>query len=495
MPSGGSASGWMRKSGSRVFVAGAVWLVLAAASAPSPAGAGVAQPLTDVMPRGCWQMDALAWLAGEGLLAPYSARDFLQSRTFTRLEIAELLRAAAAPTDPRAAWLFARLREDLAEELRFLGGDADAERAGGEGWPPVLTGWAAADGSVVDGDSRGTAAGALTLLAGLPQHRLLSATLTSEARLFHPDDRRLFPVLDRFALAESRGSWRWDAGRTYSWFGAAGTGSMWLSDASPALFQVRAAGVLDTGRPGRWALAWQAGGFSDRGRTVYLLSRRVQKTLSPAWTIGYIDMSKTTRTPDPLMLALPALAYQSLFLKDVDSQWNALLGLEAVYRPSPRAETYLQWMVDDMTSPVRSRHSAPKKTGILFGLRSRAPDFARGGLRLQAEYCVIDARVYEATRPAAPLLAWSQDGLPLAWSYGPDSRTLAVRAEKRLTPRLDGVASLVDSRRKSGGGRHTVLSVRPSWDIDPRSSIGLLIEWHSGDVDDATVGVRASVAF
>ena len=463
-----------------------------------PAGVRAArlpQPSADVLPRGCWQTDALAYLAGRGALPPFTARDFLQSRTFTRIEIAEILRRVRPPAEPAAAALHSRLCDDLSEELKFLGGGPACGGGARAVVPAVVTGWASGSAERRDGGSRGFATGTLTVLSAPSARRVLSATLTSEARLFHPEDHRLFPALDRFACGENRGAWRWDAGRTYSWFGTAGTGSMWLSDASPALFQLRASGVVDLGRPGRWALSGQAGGFTDRGRTVYLLSRRVEKTLSSRWTVGYIDMAKTTRVPDPLMVVLPALAYQSLFLDEVDSQWNALLGVEAVYRPSPRADAYLQWMVDDMTSPVASRHDAPKKTGILLGIRSRASDFAEGGLRLQAEYCVVDARAYEATRADAPLLAWSQDGLPLAWSYGADSRTLALRAEKRFSSRLDGVAALVDSRRKSGGGRRTVLSLQPSWDLDPQSSFTLLIEWQSGDSDATSVGVRASVAF
>lgn len=473
--------------------------MLAVSSPASLAGPEYAQPSTDVLPRGCWQMDAMAWLAGEGWLPPFTARDFLQSRTFTRLEIAQILQNTQMPSEPRASALYARLRDDLSEELLFLGGNLLSE-TGEQGCPSaaaqtVLTGWALASASRVDGDSRGFATGTLTTLSATGPRRVLSATLTSEARLFHPDSYQSFPVLDRFSFAENRRTWKWDAGRSYSWFGTAGAGSMWLSDASPAMFQLRASGVLDLGRPGRWALSWQTGGFSDRGRTVYLLSRRVQKTLSPRWTLGYIDMSKTTRTPDPLMAALPALAYQSLFLKDVDSKWNALLGVEAIYRPSPRMDTYLQWMVDDMTSPLASRHDAPKKTGILVGLRTRAADFTSGGLRLQAEYCVIDARAYEATRPGAPLLAWTQDGLPLAWGYGPDSRTLALRAEKRFSPKWECAAALVDSRKKSAAGRSTVLSLQPSWDFDPRSSLSLILEWRSGDVDETSAGIRASMAF
>ncbi|BCW98223.1 MAG: hypothetical protein KatS3mg024_1050 [Armatimonadota bacterium] len=472
--------------------------MLAVTCPASLAGPEYAQPSTDMVPRGCWQMDALAWLAGEGLLPPFTARDFLQSRTFTRLEIAEILRNAQIPTEPRASALYSRLRDELSEELVFLGVQLEDNKELGRpsaADQTVLTGWVSAIVSRADGDSRGFSTGTLTAVSIPGPRRVLNATLTSEARLFHPDSYQRFPALDRFSFAENRRTFKWDVGRSYSWFGTAGAGSMWLSDASPALFKLRASGVLDLGRPGRWALSWQTGAFSDRGRTVYLLSRRVQKTLSPKWTLGYIDMSKTTRTPDPLMAVLPALAYQSLFLKDVDSKWNALLGVEAIYRPSPRTDTYLQWMVDDMTSPLASRHDAPKKTGILVGLRTRSADFTSGGLRLQAEYCVIDARAYEATRPGAPLLAWTQDGLPLAWSYGPDSRTLALRAEKRFSQRWDCAATLVDSRKKSGPGRNTVLSLQPSWDFDSRSSLSLILEWRSGDVDETSTGIRASVAF
>ncbi|MEJ5297302.1 MAG: hypothetical protein WHZ52_04615, partial [Armatimonadota bacterium] len=74
----------MRKIWVSALRAGWVVLLLAVSSPASLAGPEYAQPSTDVLPRGCWQMDAMAWLAGEGWLPPFTARDFLQSRTFTR---------------------------------------------------------------------------------------------------------------------------------------------------------------------------------------------------------------------------------------------------------------------------------------------------------------------------------------------------------------------------------------------------------------------------
>jgi len=223
------------------------------------------------------------------------------------------------------------------------------------------------------------------------------------------------------------------------------------------------------------------------GSRVYLINKRWEKTLSSQWSFAYTDMAKTTETPNPLMLALPSWAYQSVFLEDVDAKWNSVVGLEAIYRPSRKLDAYAQWMVDDLNNPFDPGESVPKKTGLLVGIRSRSREPMDAGTRVTAEYGVVDTNAYEATRVGLPHLAWSQDGLPLGWPYGADNRTFALKLEQKLGRRWDLVSSFLTVREKQSGGEQNTLSVRPTLQISPRASVGLFMGRQWGD-RDATVG-------
>ncbi len=496
----------MKKTGRYALCAAVLSAALLLCSAGQMSCEPLLQPSSDTVPRASWVMDALGRLAADGKTQPFAARDFLASRSFTRIEIADIVRDMKVVnghtwdrySDTQKA-VIRQLADEFRAELVFLGEDLASYEDGLETAADrvVLSNlWAygqvARDGS----DTTGFAVIADSVLGLRGRSAVFSAALTSESRLFHPESYHSFRPLDRVSYRLRSREWSCSLGMEYTWFGTASTGSLWLGDASPAILQASAAKSFSLGRAlGRWRMSWQVGGFNDMGSRVYLINKRWEKTLSSQWSFAYTDMAKTTETPNPLMLLVPSWAYQSMFLSDVDAKWNSVLGLEAIYRPSRKLETYAQWMVDDLNNPFDTGESVPKKTGLLFGMRSRSGEPMDAGLRLTAEYGVVDTKAYEATRVGLPHLAWSQDGLPLAWPYGANSRTLSLRAEKKLGRRWDVVSSFTGTRQKEGGGEQSALSVRPTLQITPRASVGVILGRQWGDRDATVVGVSGMYVY
>ncbi|MEI6913776.1 MAG: capsule assembly Wzi family protein [Armatimonadota bacterium] len=496
----------MRKLSNLCLMSGCL---LAVISLISPAlcaeGQRVPQISYDTVPRASLTIDALGWLAKDGKLLPYTARDFLIDRLWTRIEIADLLRDRRVTngnnwdgfTDKQRQVVL-QLASEFRDELRYLDVDYADFTAGLEdatAKSTLVTPWLygdVRDSDNTDTTSRGIAS--FTALELVGSQTSVGATISGERRLFQAGGSHSFPVLDRLSFRGRGKNWDWEVGKFYDWYGEARTGSMWFGDSSPALISAKAARDLRLPLIGDWHMSFQVGGFHEGGETLYLISKRYEKTLSRKWSFAITDMAKTTTTPNPLMLVIPAQLYQSLFLTQIDTKWNTVMGLEAGYHIQSKLGAYAQYLIDDMEDPFDPNPMTPKKTGILVGLRSRSGQPMDAGFRWSAEYSVIDQRTYEATRPSAPLLSWTQDGLPLGWPFGANSKTLALHGEHKFGNGFDLAASYVDSRPKEGDGKQQVLSISPTKDFGADKSIGLLYEHHAGVVGDV-FGVRGFVAF
>lgn len=463
------------------------------------------QPSFDMVPRASWTYDALTWLAAKGRMQPYTAHDFRSSRTFTRVEIADLIRDLKVVNghtwDGYTATekeIVLQLATEYRPELEFLDVNLEDYLDGLEAALPealLANVWAEADVSRTGSETRTIGTQGANLLGMEGSDTAITLSVTNEHNALQPGNHAPFPLVDRFSVQHHDKDWRWELGRAYSWFGTSSAGSMWLQDSSPAPLLGRVDGSVDFGRMlGAWRLSAQIGGFNDGGENYYLISRRLQKTVSRQWGLGFLDMVKTTETPNPMMLLLPGPAYQSVFLEQIDTKWNSMLGFEAIYHPASRWEAYAQWMIDDMSNPFDPA-DVPKKTGILVGFRTRSGEPMDAGTRLQVNYAVIEPGVYEATRPEYPYLAWTRQGLPLAWPFGPNSRTLTVRTERKIAERVDLVTSYVERRVKVGEGKFTSWSIQPTWDFRPNQSLGLFLQRNTGTDAQNVVGIQASVVF
>lgn len=463
----------------------------------------VPQIAYDTVPPQSWTMDALAWLAKRGRLGPYSARDFLISRIYTRVEIADILRDAGSGgwsnLDKSEKHVALQLAGEYRNELRYLGVDFDSFVDGLSGAADqslLYNAWLYGDSVRSDSETVSRGIGSLTGMGLSGGQISYSATVSSERRLLHPGTSDTFPVLDRFGIRGSSRNWRWSAGRQYSWVGQAESGSMWLGNSSPALFAARAGREVRLPLIGRWWIDWEVGGWGENGDNFYLITRRFEKTFSRQWSLSILDMTKTTETPNPAMLVIPSQIYQALFLKQIDTKWNTVMGVEGAYHSGARLSAYAQWLVDDMENPFDKNPVTPTKTGFLVGVRSRVGEPMQGALRWRAEYAVLDRRTYEATRPDFPLLSWTQDGLPLGWPYGGNSRTLSLYAEGKIARKLDLTGGYIEVRDRDGNNPMRIFTISPSYDFRPDLSLGLMFQHSSsGGASSDALGLRALAAF
>lgn len=463
------------------------------------------QPAFQTVPAGSFLMDGFGRLAGKGVFQPLAASDFRMGRSFTRTELAGVLldsrtaiRESGITLPPEDQALLAALARDLAPELQWLGGTPESvtpplgEVTSGSIWTGWLYGEAAQRDSAPD---QKIGAPELTLL-GVSGNLHYGGSLTGKRRVTDSQVREKFHELDRFYIAGTEKNYRWELGRTNQWVGAASTGSLWLGDSSPSMYTGRLDAEIDLGAfLGKWRVESLLGGFGEDGRSVYVINRTARKAIAPDWSVGVIDSVRTTLTPNPLMLALPSLAYQSLFLSDIDARWNIIMGLEAVYHPTLANEAYLQWMVDDINNPFDPGDSVPKKTGILVGYRHRFGSRLAASSRITIEYATIDRRSYEATRAGSPHMAWTRSDLPMAWPFGANNRTLAVNAEHRLSDRFWLQGGFVENQVKVGPGRTQTVTFHPRYDITPTLSVGLVWQDISGDQSNSVIGVRALASF
>lgn len=506
MPSGGFVSRWIKMRALKRSLAVLLAVVPLTALCPAPSLAQASrtpQISYDTVPRQSWTYDALAWLARKGRLQPYAARDFLLSRLFTRIEIADILKESRPggweSLGSQEKHVLLQLATEYRAELRYLGVDFDSFIDGLADSPDeslLYNAWLYGDSLRSNSRTVSRGIGSLTGVALVGEQIGYSATVSSERRLFHPGASDVFPVLDRFSMRGSGRTWRWDLGRTHSWIGQAQSGSLWLGDSSPALLQGRAGREVRLPVFGRWWINWEVSGWGESGQTFYLITKRFEKTLSPQWSLSVFDMAKTTETPNPAMLVIPAQIYQSLFLNEIDTKWNTVMGIEGAYHAGGKLSAYAQWLVDDLENPFDRNPGTPTKTGFLLGVRSRSGGALRSGLQWRAEYAQIDRRTYEATRPSAPLLSWTQDSLPLGWPYGGNSKTLTLHAERKIADRLDITGEYVDTRDRDGNNAARVFSIAPFYDLRPDVSLGLIYQHAraSGTSTDS-VGVRALASF
>lgn len=450
-------------------------------------------------------MDGFGRLAGKGVFQPLAASDFVLGRSFTRTELAGILlesrpaiRERGMALSPEDQALLGALARELAPELEWLGA------APGSVTPPLgedtsaslWTGWLYGESNRRDNaPDQNIGAPELTLL-GVSGNLYYGGSLTGSRRVTDSSVREKFHELDRFYVAGTEKNYRWEVGRTNQWVGAAATGSLWLGDSSPSMYTGRVDAQIDFGPfLGKWRLESLVGGFGEDGRSIYVINRTARKSLSPDWSISVIDSVRTTLTPNPLMLVLPSLAYQSLFLSDIDARWNIIMGIEALYHPTPASEAYLQWMVDDINNPFDPGDSVPKKTGILAGYRHRFGSGQTASSRITLEYATIDRRTYEATRTGSPYMAWTRSGLSMAWPYGANRRTLSIAGEHRVSERFWLQGRIIEDQVKVGPGRNRTVSVEPWYDITPAVSVGLVWQEISGDSKDSVYGVRARASF
>lgn len=409
-----------------------------------------AQPTasTDRVPAESWTYDALMHLASKGIIPSVPAQRFMGDWRYSREEMAAFVISAdydKASDADRA--VLSRLAAEFWSEIKLIGGDEalTSLRPFTKSREFVSTGSAEPILERTDDDTSITSIYDGTIIATGGKYVTYAATLSNRRRKLDGDE---FSDLEKILIRGKTPNWEWEIGKDYEWWGPGYSGSMTLSDNSPAFMFFKVAKDVRLGRAiGNVKITQFVAPFEDNGTHFYLLGRRWEKRLSKQFHIGINETAKTSITPNPLVLVIPSLyLYQHIYVDDVDMEWNSFLSLDAFYRFSPRFESYLDIMVDDMNAPPILRDGnwhRPRKLGFLVG--TYWPDLlGDNSTGFRAEYIFTDSETYGATRPNFQQLAYIHNGLIIGHPVGQNSKALFLRLDRKLAKNWVGIAEFLD---------------------------------------------------
>jgi len=477
-------------------------LILLAIIAASLAFASAAQAgartiaSTDLVPFGDWTYDAMLSLAADGLVPGAPARIFEGDRLFNRIEMAQAVASIVESSESKELGfketaLIEHLVSEFKPELMQAAPQALqkwSERTTGISLPTGGEAFLLGYSRSVLMEDKGDDADDTSLVVPYRYSGFLNlssrvfgiATLANkQEKFFH--ERRGEPDLDKAFIRGFDKNFVWSVGREYLNWGPAYTGSLILSESSPAFLQIRGSKEVNFGKLfGKVKITQFAGGFEGNDQTLYLFGRRYEKRLSDRWHAGISETAKTSITPNPLILVMPFYLYQHLF-DEIDEEFNTLYAADLSYRTGSGFQIYGEVAVDDITAPriFGDRFTRPRKTGYTLGFY--APRVFGGGRlsTLRAEYIFVDRRTYEATRPSVPELAYTHDGDIIGHPIGPNAKALYLRGEQSLNKRVSIIAEYLNQHQTDPGppdaDRRRILSLMIAYDGAPDKSTALRV--------------------
>lgn len=444
----------------------------------------LAQPTasTDRVPAGDWTYDALMHLAAEGLV-PVPAQRFMGDWLYTRKEMSNFVFAAVQRLDESASEgeraILARLVAEFSPELQYFGASFVMDQLDPFVERNAVIPTAAFQPRIVQSDGETHLIGIYDATGFVTRGKYLTigATLSNVRRQFGSDE---FSRLDKYFIRGKTPNWEWEIGQNWMWWGPGYSGSMILSDNSPAFPMVKLGKDFNFGRKiGNIKITQFVSRFEDDGQTFYLLGRRWEKRFSRYFHAGISETAKTSKTPNPLAFILPSYyLYQLIYLDDVDKEFNVLVAIDATYKFSPRFEGYIDYLIDDRTAPQflldEPAWNIPRKTGYLIGAYS--PDLLGDGTTgLRLEYIMTEPGTYGATRPDFPGLAYTHDGFIIGHPVGQNSEAFFVRLDRKFGREWTAFVELLDRKPRNPEGvnpddtrRFSIFVAR---DVAPRASL------------------------
>lgn len=509
----------------RRFNAVVLFIVLALCVSFAPqASAGVRTiPSIDRLPLGDWTYDAMISLAADGLVPGFSARVFEGDRLFNRIEMAQVVASIVESSEEKdlgfnQVALIGHLVSEFKPELRYVNEEALNEwterstnislPTGGEAFLiGYVRGMAADDSGDMDSDDDEEISYRATGFFNISNNVFAMGTAADKEDQFF-QQLRDNQTLDKIFLRGTSSNFAWSVGREYLNWGPAYSGSLILSDNSPALTQIRMSKEIDFGKLfGRVKITQFAGAFADNDQRLYLLGRRYEKRLSDRWYAGISETAKTSETPNPLVMILPFYLYQHMFI-DVDEKFNVLCAADLTYRTKSGSQIYTELVVDDMTAPRifwGNKNKRPRKTGYTVGCY--VPNILHGDRysSFRAEYTLIDRLTYIATRADSPEMAYTQDDEIIGHPIGPNAKALYLRGENYFSDKFSVIAEYLNQKQTKAGkperGSSRVSSLMAAYDITPDKSIALRVSPYkitapgSAAMDGTKYELRASFAF
>ena len=467
----------------------AIITLLLLAAIPAFAGRRIV-PSTDRLPLGDWTYDAMVSLASDGLIPGYAARLFEGDRLFNRYEMAQIVALVIEQNrtlDMKQTALMDHLIAEFRPELMYfnpgvIGKWMDRSNitppTGHPAWPLGYV-----QGTAVENTADDTELAVPYHISGfahLAPHAFAVATVSDHEEQFFQRIRSDRALTKAFARGIETG-FEWSVGREFLNWGPAYSGSMILSDNSPAFNQVRAAKEIEFGKIfGRVKITQFGTTFEDEGARYYLFARRYEKPFNRNWHLGISETAKTDFVPSPLLAVMPFYLYQHLF-NSQDAHMNNFYSTDLTYTADNGMQAYAELGIDDMTSIrlLGKANQRPRKTGVVVGFYTPKL-FADDRLStFRAEYVTIDRLTYGATRPEYPGLAYTHDGQMIGSPVGPNAKAIYLRGERYFSDKFSAIAEYFNQWQTGSGdperGHQRVLSLMAAYDLRPDASIALRI--------------------
>ena len=447
-------------------------------------------PSTDRLPLGDWTYDAMNSLAADGLIPGYSARLFQGDRLFDRMEMAQivaLIIESPKSLDERDTALVEHLIAEFKPELMYFNPGViekwtdrsnTTPPTGGPAW---LLGYVQGTATDNTADDSGSALGYhLSGFARLADKTFAVATLSDKAQEFFQQARRDDGLTKAF-VRDIDGGAVWSVGREYLEWGPLYSGSMILSDNSPAFNQARVSKEIEFGPIfGRVKISQFATSFEDNGARAYLFGRRYEKPFHRNFHLGIGEAAKTNFLPNPLFAVMPFYLYQHIFNKQ-DSQMNNLYSTDLTYIANNGMQAYGDLVIDDLTSTRLLGKAGERPRKIGFGGGIYFPKlFADDRLStFRAEYITVDRLTYGATRPEYPGLAYTHGGDVIGSPIGPNAKAIYMRGERYFSDKFSAIAEYYNQWQTASGdperGHQHVISLTAAYDFTPSTSVALRV--------------------
>lgn len=462
----------------------------------------------DQVPPENWTYDAMVHLASDGLVPDMPSQRFEGDWIYTREEMAAIVRDTinALPDsiheDDKA--IISRLAAEFQPELEYMGASDALQKA------EPYAAWQKAvpsgyfDGRMVKISSENSGAIGIYRTTGFGltgKYITAQLTLSNRRRQFGSDE---FQIPENFFVRGKTPNWEWEVGSDFMWWGPGYSGSMILSNNSPSFPFVQASSDINFGKHvGKIKLSQFASYFTQDGKGVYLIGRQWEKRFSKQFSLSFIETAKTNTSSGLLALAFPSFyLYEHIYLDDVDAKFNSFMGIDIKYRYSPKFETYLDFLADDMLAPSAMRTEPAwdiqQKLGFLLGAYWPKAMF-KGTTGVRTEIIYVDPLTYTATRDSAPELDYTHDGLIIGHPVGPNSEAVFVRVDRKVAPGYAFAAEYLGRKPVDSDGinpfntsRLSLLGVR---DISPRFSFELRYDALKTPENESRYQLGATYAF
>ncbi|MHB1001472.1 MAG: capsule assembly Wzi family protein [Armatimonadota bacterium] len=446
-------------------------------------------PSADRVPIGDWTYDAMISLASDGAVPGMAARVFQGDRLFNRFEMADVVISIVANDDidgftPAQTSLIDKLILEFRPEIMVKDAeiiDRWSDTASNEK-KSIVTGYI--QGAAVH-DVNGTNSikvpYRITGYTDLNDHIFATGTLADkETRFFHQFSDT--DTLDKAFIKGYDSNFVWSVGKNYVNWSPAYTGSLIMSDNSPSFLMLNGNIDIDLGKIfGKFKLSQFAGTFSDDDKTLYLFGRRLEKPIANNLYFGISESAKTNKAPNPLIMALPFLAYQEIF-SSIDEHLSYMGSLDLMHQMKNGHQIYAQYLIDEMTSPSfwpGNHNDTPKQTGYVIGYYTPRLIKSDHLSTLRVEYIFIDPLTYRATRDRFPELEYTNDGRWIGHPLGRNNSGLYLRGEHYFSDKFSLIAEYLNQKQNKGAepviGSSSTVSGQLSYDLTPSTSISARI--------------------